>query len=233
MLEEIPALLEEYSVLLEDRTIVVCLSGMKWLGAFLCIPPVTPHIVGATTTESEAYEYVRKHIPDFLIVSDELEEGSGLSLVRRAERLNPAIRTILVIRDDAGNVIQEALIAGCDGICFQSEPFTPVFRIVARGGIYYPREVQKVLRSGSVPADGETPVQPLTGRECEVLSQVMLGFSNRQIGERLHLSPETVKTHMARICAKLDARDRAHASVLGIAHGFISLEEAIAGAPLL
>lgn len=230
MLREILSLCQEYRALLNGKTIVVSLRHMKWLGAFMCI---TPHIVGATTSESAGYAYVEKYSPDFLIASDSLEEGSGLSLVRRAEKFNPSIRSILVIPDDSTGVIQEALDAGCDGICFESEPFTPAFRVVARGGIYYPREVERILRSKLAPTDNGPPVQMLTDRERAVLSQVMLGFSNKQIGQRLNLSPETVKTHVAHIFTKLGARDRAHASVLGIAHGFISLEEVADGFPLL
>lgn len=233
MLEEIPSLLEEYSQLLENRTIVACLAHMKWLGAFMCIAPIQQHMVGATTTEREGYRYVSRYRPDFLIVSDVLEEGSGLSLVRRAEAFHPAIRTVLVIEDYAEELIHEALLAGCDGICLQSEPFTPAFRVVARGGVYYPRQVGTVLRSRTLRSGGPVPVDPLSPRECQILEQVMLGYSNRQIAERLQLSSETVKTHVAHIFTKLEARDRAHASVLGIAHGFVSLEQALEGRMLV
>ena len=227
LLSDIPALLEEYRTLLRSRTIVACLSDMKWLGAFICITPITEHIVGAATTETEGEAFVREHHPDFLIVSEVLEEGSGLSLVKTAEQLNPEIRTILVIEDSSEALIDEAVAVGCDGICFRSEPFTPVFRIVARGGVYYPRDVASTLRRQQPALQPQVHADDLTERETETLSRLILGYSNKQIAESLFLSPETVKSHVASIVSKLNARDRTHAAVLGVVSGIVSVEEAL------
>ncbi len=89
----------------------------------------------------------------------------------------------------------EALARGCDGICFQPERFMPALKVVAGGGVYYPSEVAGVLlhRGDSPPADA------LTARELEVLEGLMLGLSDRRIGERLFVTPETVKTHVKHI----------------------------------
>ncbi|MEB3322422.1 MAG: response regulator transcription factor [Synechococcaceae cyanobacterium] len=226
LLATIPELLEEYRVLLDSRTIVACLGNMKWLGAFMCITPITEHIVGAATTEAEGYRLVLKHQPDFLIVSDQLHEGSGLSLVRRAEQLNPDIRTILVASQESPEVIRQGLAAGCDGIVYQNELFTPAFRVVAGGGVYYPREAERELHHRAAAAPEQFPPVDLTPREIEILANIMLGLSNRQIAEKLHLSPETVKSHVSNVVSKLGARDRTHAAVLGIARGIVSLEDA-------
>jgi DNA-binding NarL/FixJ family response regulator len=224
LLEGIPALLEEYRELLEGKTIVACLGNMKWLGAFICITPITEHIVGAATTEAEGFRLVRDHQPDFLIVSHELHEGSGISLVRRAEQMNPEIKSVLVTSRESEDVIHEALAVGCDGIIFETELFTPAFKIVAGGGVYYPREAARILRRRTAESEEEFPPADLTEREIEVLSNIMLGLSNRQIAAKLHLSPETVKSHVSNVVSKLHARDRTHAAVLGIARGIVSLE---------
>lgn len=134
ILESIPSLLEEYATLLEGKTIVACLGNTRWLGAFICINPITKHVVGACTTEDEGYRHVLRNRPDFLIVSETLHDGTGVSLVKRAEQFCPSIRTILITNRQATAVIGEALEAGCDAICFETEDFTPVFRIVAGGG---------------------------------------------------------------------------------------------------
>ena len=63
---------------------------------------------------------------------------------------------------------------------------------------------------------------PPTEREIEVLELCSEGLGNREIGQRLYLSEETVKTHIRSILAKLDARSRAHAVALGIRRGFIA-----------
>ena len=230
-LQRVPALLEEYGRLLEGKTVVACLGNAKWVGALICIPPVTPHLVGACTTEEEGYQYVLQYRPDYLLVSENLHEGTGVSLVRRAERLCPDIRTILVTHRDSTAVIDEALAAGCDAICFETEEFMPMFRIVAGGGIYYPKEAAEVLIQQTRRREAPVPMDALSERELEVLTGVMLGLTNRQIGERLYLSAETVKSHVANVISKLQARDRTHAAVRGLALGMISLEAALPSGP--
>jgi len=121
--------------------------------------------------------------------------------------------------------VREALARGCDGICFQSERFMPALKVVAGGGVYYPSEVAGVLRrrGDSPPADA------LTERELEVLEGLMHGLTDWRIGERLFVTPETVKTHVKHIFHKLAVDNRTQAAVKGLAAGLISLEEAMAG----
>src|SRR4051794_37581581 len=63
----------------------------------------------------------------------------------------------------------------------------------------------------------------LSPREIQVLALIAHGDSNAEIGERLMLSPETIKTHVRRIIARLNARNRAHAVTLGIGRGLITV----------
>jgi DNA-binding NarL/FixJ family response regulator len=72
-------------------------------------------------------------------------------------------------------------------------------------------------------AQAKEPFKPaLTAREIEVLELIAEGLENREIGQRLFVSEETVKTHTRSILAKLHARSRAHATALGFRHGFIA-----------
>jgi DNA-binding NarL/FixJ family response regulator len=64
-------------------------------------------------------------------------------------------------------------------------------------------------------------LDPLTGREREVLVEVAGGLSNTQIGERLHISPATAKTHVSRLPMKLDAHDRAQLVMIAYETGLV------------
>jgi DNA-binding NarL/FixJ family response regulator len=71
----------------------------------------------------------------------------------------------------------------------------------------------------------ETLTAPLTHRETEILNYVAEGNSNKHIAHILSISEQTIKNHVSAILRKLNANDRAHAVVLAIRHGWLSVEE--------
>jgi DNA-binding NarL/FixJ family response regulator len=71
----------------------------------------------------------------------------------------------------------------------------------------------------------ETLTAPLTHRETEILNYVAEGNSNKHIARILRISEQTIKNHVSAILRKLNANDRAHAVVLAIRHGWLSVEE--------
>ncbi len=81
------------------------------------------------------------------------------------------------------------------------------------------------------PAPSATPEPPrlprpelaLTGREVEVLTLISSGFTNAEIGRRLFVGEETIKTHAQKILMKLEARNRAHAAALAVKRGLVEL----------
>jgi DNA-binding NarL/FixJ family response regulator len=229
LIPEIPALIEELEELLADHRILLCLEHRQWLAACMSITPVLKSLVGAVTTEDEAFELVRKHRPTLLMVSQHLQKGTGLSLVVRTVAFNRNIKMLLVADDSNEDLVREALARGCDGICFESERFMPALRVVAGGGVYYPQAVAAVLRKNPLPP----PVDPLTERELEVLNHLMLGLTDQQISKQLVVSTETVKSHVKHIYQKLGVDNRTKAVVTSIAAGLISLESALEGKSLV
>ena len=226
LLPAVPGILKDVEEAMADHTTVACLGSMKWLGAFMCIEPVHRSLVGAATTEDEGFALVQTHRPTLLIVSQHLEQGSGLSLVAGTERHASAIKTLLIADDDNELLVKQALACGCDGICFQSDRFMPALKVVAGGGVYYPHQVSGVLQKGSA----VTVMDALTDREVDVLEGLMLGLSDKQIGERLIIETYTVKTHVKNIYQKLQVDNRTQAVVKGISAGLLTLETAMAGA---
>src|SRR6184192_50903 len=97
-----------------------------------------------------------------------------------------------------------------------SAPLLPRFEAVA----------QKRGNNGAEVIPFAGPLQELeqepTGRELEVLQLISDGLVNREIGQRLYLSEETVKSHVRHLLAKLQARSRAHAVAVGFRRGLIA-----------
>jgi two-component system, NarL family, response regulator LiaR len=102
----------------------------------------------------------------------------------------------------------------------EPETLLAAVRAVALGRTYIDPAVGQALVRLPVPTNDE-----LTPRERDVLRQLALGRSNREIAAALDIGDETVKTHVARVLAKLDVENRAQAIVQGLKRGLVELEE--------
>jgi DNA-binding NarL/FixJ family response regulator len=103
-------------------------------------------------------------------------------------------------------VLRRALHAGADGIVFDdavARALVATARAVAAGQLAVPLALRR-----------QVAPRPLSYREKEILSFVVLGYTNRQIADKLFLAESTVKTHLSSVFEKLDARSRAEAAAL-------------------
>jgi DNA-binding NarL/FixJ family response regulator len=117
--------------------------------------------------------------------------------------------------------LRKALKAGADGIVLDEDlerTLAPTLDAISHGQIAVPRSLREhVIR------------RPLSHREKQVLGLVVMGFTNRQIADRLYLAESTVKSHLSSAFGKLNARSRAEASALildpdeGLGPGILSL----------
>ncbi|HYF75591.1 MAG TPA: LuxR C-terminal-related transcriptional regulator [Symbiobacteriaceae bacterium] len=117
----------------------------------------------------------------------------------------------------AGQVLKEWEQAGTPGRALLDGPVAqPVLQLVAAG----PGAQGQVPVPVQAPAQAAPPAEPLTPREADVLKLLVAGRTNRQIGEELYITEETVKTHVVRILRKLDVTSRTQAAVRGRELGY-------------
>jgi DNA-binding NarL/FixJ family response regulator len=105
-----------------------------------------------------------------------------------------------------GGVLRRALHVGADGIVFDEEldrALVATARAVAAGQLTVPLALRR-----------QVAPRPLSYREKEILSLVVIGCTNRQIADKLFLAESTVKTHLSSVFEKLDAKSRAEAAAL-------------------
>jgi DNA-binding NarL/FixJ family response regulator len=122
-----------------------------------------------------------------------------------------------------------ALRAGASGFLLKNVPpeeLLSAIRVVAAGdAVVAPRITRLLLDrfAGQLtkPIDADAPLGTLTDREREVLLLVAQGLSNAEIAQAMHLAETTVKTHVGRVLAKLDLRDRVQAVVLAYRTGLV------------
>jgi DNA-binding NarL/FixJ family response regulator len=137
-----------------------------------------------------------------------LDPGTAIERVRATQVLadaHPDAHVVVAMPDDAANAaMRRALRAGAAGIVLEGElerALTPTARAVAAGQLAVPSS----LRNQIAP-------RALSHREKQILSLVVLGFTNRQIADELFLAESTVKTHLSSAFGKLDAHSRADAT---------------------
>ncbi len=154
--------------------------------------------------------------------SDSLSSNIAIWDWKEADRLpDPDTLPVVAIVPDEAHA-GEALLSGARGVLLRDadpERLVAALRAVAEGL----RVVDEGLAEATLSRPRPSPlVEDLTPREIEVLQLISDGLVNREIGQRLFLSEETVKSHVRHLLAKLQARSRAHAVAVGFRRGIIA-----------
>jgi DNA-binding NarL/FixJ family response regulator len=182
-------------------------------------------VVGEVEDGGGAVAQVAELGPDVVLMDVRMPGLDGLAATRQIVSSNTAARVIMLTTFDEDEYIYDALSAGASGFLLKYAPaddLVHAIRVVAAGDAMLApsitrRLIQTFAAASRVPA--RTSVQSLTPREREVLKLIAEGLSNAEIAARLVLSPATVKTHVANILAKLDARDRVQAAAIAYQSG--------------
>ncbi len=213
--------------LLRDARLVLCLGNHALLTLLLQPARASARLLAAVTTAREAEAAVAAGQPTMLVISDVLEQGDGIETAISLKARHPDLRVLLLLhREHRLHAIRRAIEADCDGLLLESSfgsgALLAALHVVSGGGIFIDRPLRRDYRRGR---ERGGPQQALSPRELDVLTLVAEGETNAQIGQALFLSPDTVKTHLGNLLAKLPARGRAHAAVLGVCWGLIDWPE--------
>jgi DNA-binding NarL/FixJ family response regulator len=189
-------------------------------------------VVGEADSGRQALELARRARPDVLLMDIRMPDGDGLAATRRitADPGLAGVRVLILTLFEIDEYVFEALRCGASGFVGKNaEPadLLAAIRVVARGDrLLCPAAttalITRLLRQ-PYPESTVVPerLAPLTDREREITALVATGLSNAEIATRLRLSPLTVKTHINRAMAKVDARDRAQLVVLAYQTGLV------------
>jgi DNA-binding NarL/FixJ family response regulator len=176
-------------------------------------------LVAMAATAKAAVEEFKKHQPDVTLMDLRLPDMSGINAVASIRADFPSARIVMLTTFEGDVEIQRALAAGVRGYLLKSAPLeelVEVIRKVHSGRKHLPTEVAENLAE-------HFSSDSLTQREVDVLKCIAEGDRNRDIGERLSISEETVKVHIKHIMDKLGAKDRTQAVAIGIRRGVIHI----------
>lgn len=191
-------------------------------------------VVAEATNGAEAVEAARRTLPDVVLMDVRMPEMDGLEATRRIlADASAAPRVIILTTFDLDRYVYAALSAGASGFLLKDvtpEQLTSAVRTVRAGdALLAPaitrRLVKRFAQQGGGSAALHRDLASLTPREREVLGLLARGLSNAELAARLHLAETTVKTHVARILAKLGLRDRAQAVIVAYETGLVSVGE--------
>jgi DNA-binding NarL/FixJ family response regulator len=187
-------------------------------------------VVGEAGSGHTAIGTVRATRPDVVLMDLRMPDGDGIDATRRiaADPLLSPARVLVLTTFDADTDIVAAIRAGAAGYLLKDVPsgeLRGAVRTVAEGGnLLAPavtRQVMRRIATGPEPPSRDPRLDLLTDREFAVLARVGLGESNAEIGRALFISPATARTHVGRLLAKLDLRDRTQLAVLAHRCGIV------------
>ena len=178
-------------------------------------------VVGEAADGAEAVALARSIRPDVCLMDIRMPVMDGLEATRELAGPGVAdpIPVVVITTFDLDEYVYGALRAGARGFLLKNAGAVLLAEAVhaaARGdALIDPNVTVRLIEAfaGSAPQPPASPSTPLTDREEDVLAAVARGLGNTEIGRELHISLSTVKTHIASIMAKIDARNRVELAI--------------------
>ena len=178
-------------------------------------------IVGRAVGGEEALAKIEKRGPTVAVIDLRMPRISGIEATRRLARTAPDTAVVLYTAYGDRALLTEAIDAGARGFVLKEAPLPDLVRavqLVADGGTY----VDPVLAGALATAETTATLPALTQRERDVLRLLADGLTNEEIGAKLFISPETVRTHIRKAMTKLDAETRTQAVAIALRQSLIA-----------
>ena len=182
-------------------------------------------VVGQTGSGAAVVEMVETMRPDVVLLDARLPDVSGVEVCRRLSRSHPDVAVVILTTYIDADLVQECLEAGARGYVVKDvERFSlkESIRAVYRGqAVLAPQVAGAVIERALTPQPAPSPRAALSASQVAILRLISRGHSNREIAAEVHLSENTVKTHVQEIFRKLGVRNRVEAAILAGKSGWI------------
>ncbi len=180
-------------------------------------------IVGEAETGEAALRLALKHNPDVVLMDVRMPDGDGLTALNRIKLARPTMPVLIWSAFDNPTYVARAVALGANGYILKSvgrEKLLQAIRTAATGENTWTREELRRVTGALASARLGTDIEvPLTRRESEVLKQLALGLTNKEIALALKISYETVKEHVQNLLRKIGVTDRTQAAVWAVRKG--------------
>jgi DNA-binding NarL/FixJ family response regulator len=189
-------------------------------------PDIT--VVGEAADGQIALAHVERLQPDVVLMDIRMPRMDGLEATRQISARDTAVKVVVLTTFDLDEHVYAALSAGASGFLLKDAPASQLVHAIhvasAGDALLAPSITRRLITQFATTHPVPRPELPsdLTARETAVLTLMADGLSNAEIAAHLFLGEATVKTHVARVLAKLGVRDRVQAVVLAYRSGLVS-----------
>jgi DNA-binding NarL/FixJ family response regulator len=182
-------------------------------------------VVAEVSTGEEARRRARELEPDVIMLDIRMPDGDGLSTLEKLKQDLPETPVLMLSTYDNPTYVARAMALGASGYCLKgstrAELLSAIRKVAGGESAWTQEELRRVSGALSPAAANNELDVPLTQRESQVLRQLALGLSNKEIARSLHISVETVKEHVHHILEKLGVSGRTQAAVWAVRKGVI------------
>jgi DNA-binding NarL/FixJ family response regulator len=177
-------------------------------------------VIAEAKNGEEAVDLVRKIQPDVVLLDIRMPEMDGLTTLSRLRMEHPQLKVLILSTYDNPTYVARAVALGANGFVLKSSSRDELINAIrkAAGGedAWTREELRRVTGALATPRMSAEVDVPLTQRESEVLRQLAHGLTNKEIGQALGISYETVKEHVQHILRKIGVNDRTQAAVWAV-----------------
>ena len=196
-------------------------------------------VAGEAGNGGQALAQARRLDPDVILMDVRMPEMNGIEATTRLVQAGCRARVLMLTTFNLDEYVYHALKAGASGFLLKDASrarLTSAVRAAAAGETLLApaitrRLIEDFCRGPAPGAAAGTAAARLTERELGVVRLVAQGMSNTEIAARLYLSEATVKSHVARILAKLGLRDRVQVAVFAYENGIVRPGRSVPGTP--
>ncbi|MCP1123624.1 response regulator transcription factor [Bacillus sp. 3103sda1] len=182
-------------------------------------------IIGEVGDGEEALQFIQKERPDVVLMDVSMPKMDGIEATKRMKQYDPSIKILMLSSFSEQDYVLPALEAGADGYQLKEvQPDQLVASIIAvhQGNTnFHPKITPALLGRPATVEIKQDSLSMLTKREKEVLREIAKGRSNKEIAAELHITEQTVKTHVSNVLAKLNVDDRTQAALYAVKHGVV------------